>query len=68
MKYEIFKRGTQWYWRLKAANGKIIAQGEGYHNKGDALSTIDLIQNSGQAEIHQVEEVPDDKEELSHGY
>ncbi len=39
-------RGTdaQFYWHLQAANHRIIAQSEGYHNKADCLHAIDLIQ------------------------
>ena len=34
----------EWRWRLKAANGKIIANsGEGYHNSGDCSHAIDLV-------------------------
>jgi uncharacterized protein YegP (UPF0339 family) len=34
----------QWYWHLRASNGKIIAQGEGYRRKRDLLHTIARIQ------------------------
>lgn len=29
-----------WYWHLKAPNGKIIAQGEGFNSKQACLSSI----------------------------
>ena len=49
MKFVLFRawtiRGRLWFWHLKAANHEIIAQGEGYRNKDDALDAIDLIQN-----------------------
>lgn len=49
MRFELFRRltlrGLRWFWRLKAKNGETVAQSEGYHNKEDALETIDLIQN-----------------------
>ena len=49
MKFVLFRawtiRGRRWFWHLKAANHEIIAQGEGYRNKADALAAIDLIQN-----------------------
>jgi uncharacterized protein YegP (UPF0339 family) len=41
----------QWYWHLKATNGKIIAQGEGYKRKGDLLQTIARIQKCSTAKI-----------------
>lgn len=35
-------RGTDglWYWRIKAGNGEIIAQGEGYERIGDARDVL----------------------------
>lgn len=33
----------QWYFRIKAANGEIIAQSEGYTRKESALTTIHLL-------------------------
>ena len=44
---EIFSRrtlrGKRWYFRIKATNGEIIAQSEGYHNKVDAISTAQTM-------------------------
>ncbi len=32
------KRGGDWYWRLRATNGRIIADGsEGYAKRGNAI-------------------------------
>lgn len=38
-KYEVFQEKTHvtiWYWQLQAANGEIVAQGEGYRREADA--------------------------------
>lgn len=35
MTYYYLKDGSQWRWHLKAANHKIIAEGEGYKNEAD---------------------------------
>lgn len=47
MKVEIFRRlgmrGRLWFFRVRARNGRIIAQSEGYRNRGDALQTINLL-------------------------
>jgi uncharacterized protein len=52
MKYEYFKaKNDQWYWRLKAANGEIIAQSEGYINKADARHAITLLKASASAPV-----------------
>jgi uncharacterized protein YegP (UPF0339 family) len=47
MKFEIFKSKAnhQWYFRLVASNGRIIAQSEGYHNREDCIDTITSIRN-----------------------
>lgn len=37
-------QALQWRWTLYAANGRKIANaGEGYHNKADCLSAINLV-------------------------
>lgn len=54
MNYEIWKSDEdhQWYWHLRARNGKIIAaSGEGYHNKQDCLAGIDLVKESDDAPV-----------------
>ena len=45
MKFYVYKdtRG-EWRWRLKAANGNIVADsGEGYSSKQACLNGIDLV-------------------------
>lgn len=49
MTYYYWKDGSQWRWHLKAANHKIIAEGEGYKNEADCLSAIELIKKSSSA-------------------
>jgi uncharacterized protein YegP (UPF0339 family) len=42
----------QWYWRVKAGNGKSIAiGGEGYHNEKDLLKVLPLIQSAIAAKL-----------------
>src|SRR5690606_8071472 len=52
MKFEIYRQrglnaltigGGEWRWRLKAANGEIIAQGESYTSKQNCLHAIQLV-------------------------
>lgn len=45
MHFEIYQTRwlRQWRWRLKAANGRILASGESYHNRMDCRAAIDLI-------------------------
>lgn len=34
---------ADWYWRAKAKNGGILAQGEGYERRDRCLSTLDSL-------------------------
>lgn len=44
MKIQFFKnKNKQWYFRIVARNGKIVAQSEGYKTKQGCLKTIDLL-------------------------
>ena len=59
MQFQYFqsKKNNQWYWRLKADNWKIIADGsEGYDSKADCLNGISLVKSSGNAEVVEVDE------------
>ncbi len=49
--FEIYSRKypglrRKWYWRLRAANGEIIAHGEGYYNKEDCFKAVALTQDT----------------------
>lgn len=39
-KYEWFKASDGYRWRLKSANGKILASGEGYKRRAGVLQGI----------------------------
>ena len=47
MKIELFSRltlkGKRWFFRIRAANGKTVAQSESYHNRHDALETATML-------------------------
>ena len=52
MHYEYYqsKKDSKWYWRLKASNGRGIADGsQGYKDKDDCLHGISLVKNSANA-------------------
>jgi uncharacterized protein YegP (UPF0339 family) len=53
MKFHIYKDSKGEYrWRLKAANGKIIADsGEGYNTKTACQAVIDLVKSAATAEV-----------------
>lgn len=36
-------RGKRWFFRVKATNGKIIAQSEAYHNRADCVETAQMM-------------------------
>jgi hypothetical protein len=56
-KFEVFK-GTdeQWYFHLKATDGKVILASEGYHNKQGALRGIQSVKKNAQPEQFEVRE------------
>ena len=39
-------KNGQWYWRIRAKNGEIIAQGEGYQRKRDAVKIFRTLQDA----------------------
>lgn len=55
-RFEIFKdRKKQWRFRLRATNGKIICQSEGYTRRNNCIKGIKAIKNySWRAKIIQV--------------
>jgi uncharacterized protein YegP (UPF0339 family) len=57
MVYEYWqnRQNRHWYWHLKAANSRIIADGaEGYVNKADCLAAIELVKNSKAAPVKEI--------------
>lgn len=53
MKFEIYRTSNkQWRWRLRASNGKLIANaGESYRRKIDCMRAIRLVRQSDLAEL-----------------
>lgn len=53
MKFELYKdRRGEFRWRLKHANGNILASSsEGYKRRDGALRCIENVRNSGEAEL-----------------
>lgn len=51
MRFQVYSRltlfGRRWYWRLRAANHEIIAQGEGYVNRLDCVKAVNLVRSTG---------------------
>ena len=43
--YHRSKADDQWYWRLKARNGKVIAVSEGYKTKRACLGGIESVRS-----------------------
>ena len=48
MQYVLYKdANSQFRWQLQAANRRVIANsGEGYHNKTDCISAINLVRGT----------------------
>ena len=55
MHFELYKDSLgHWRWRLKAANGNILADsGEGYVNKTDCLHGISLVKSTKDTPIYE---------------
>jgi uncharacterized protein YegP (UPF0339 family) len=57
MRIELYSRrtllgGKRWFFRIRAANGEIVAQSEGYHNRSDCRATAQLLRaEAAEAEI-----------------
>ena len=58
-KYQIYKDNTDKFrFRLKASNGEIIAESEGYETKEGCLNGIEVVNSSCQSEIEDLTESP----------
>ncbi len=45
MTFVVYRSGIEYRWRLRAGNGRIIADsGEGYFNKADCFDAIRLVE------------------------
>jgi uncharacterized protein len=45
MKFEIHRAsGGQYYWRIVAGNGQVLAVSETYYNKRDAQAAAEIVQ------------------------
>lgn len=42
-KFEVYQTSSGWRWRLKAANGEIIATGEAYTTKDGAMRGCEAV-------------------------
>jgi uncharacterized protein len=48
-KFEVYPSGSQYRWRLKAANGEIVASGEGYESKAGAKEGCEAVKRAAAA-------------------
>jgi uncharacterized protein YegP (UPF0339 family) len=58
MKIHVYRSSTPgrlWHFRITARNGKIVAQGEGYHRLGDVLKTLKSMFSQGPALLRNAE-------------
>jgi len=56
MAYYVYRDANgQWRWYLKSANGRKLADsGEGYHNRQDCLTAIQLVSTTGGSPVYQL--------------
>jgi uncharacterized protein YegP (UPF0339 family) len=45
-KFEVYKSGESHRWRLKAANGEIVASGEAYGSKSAAKDGVEAVRRA----------------------
>ncbi len=48
-KFEVYKSGTQYRFRLKASNGEIVASGEAYETKSGAHDGCEAVRRAAAA-------------------
>ncbi len=48
-KFEVYKSGTQYRFRLKASNGEIVASGEAYETKSGAHEGCEAVKRAAAA-------------------
>lgn len=51
MKIVVLKKRNQWYWKLVARNGRILAHSETYSSKAKAVKTAIKIFTANEAEF-----------------
>lgn len=58
MKFEFWrgKLDHQWYWHLKAGNGRIVAQSEGYKRRKGCLDTIRLLNLAATVAVNELKD------------
>jgi len=62
-KYQIFKDASDKFrFHLRASNGEIIAESEGYQTKEECLNAVEIVKNSGNAEIEDLAVSPKTEE------
>lgn len=51
--FHVYKDNAgEWRWSLKAANGRVIADsGEGYHDRGGCIHSIELVRSLNKAPV-----------------
>ena len=51
--FHVYKDSAgEWRWSLKAANGRVIADsGEGYHDRGGCIHSIELVRSLNKAPV-----------------
>jgi len=49
MKFELYRSSSEWRWRLRAANGEIVASGEGYRNRDDCIHAVTLLMDTNRS-------------------
>ena len=55
-KWEVYETAAGWRWKLKAANGEVVATGEPYSSKAAAINAKDAVERAvREAEVVETE-------------
>lgn len=58
MTFEVYRRltlrGKKWFWRLRARNGEIVAHGESYSRRIDALNAVRVVRETDEKSLIKV--------------
>jgi uncharacterized protein YegP (UPF0339 family) len=60
-RFEIYEATDGWRWRLIAANGRILASGEAFASKRNALRAVDAVIDTVPSAAHMPIETADER-------
>lgn len=50
-RFEVYRARDGWRWRLKAANGRVVAVGESYTRERDAIRSLNAVRTAAREAV-----------------